>query len=181
MLLWWNWQTRHIQDVYFAGSSPAESTSVRQYDNLPSYASVAESADAPDLKSGVRDGVRVQFPSEAPCRGVAQLVEQRSPKPRCVCSNRITPANGLLDYVLCTLVNYMKSAKSLQVKHSWKIKEFTVIYFTEFYTIPYANGPGRLGCGLQIRQKLVRLQSFAPKALFAFQRKGASCFLCVSD
>lgn len=83
---------RHIQDVYFAGSSPAESTSVRQYDNLPSYASVAESADAPDLKSGVRDGVRVQFPSEAPCRGVAQLVEQRSPKPRCVCSNRITPA-----------------------------------------------------------------------------------------
>lgn len=78
--------------MYFAGSSPAESTSVRQYDNLPSYASVAEQADAPDLKSGVRDGVRVQFPSEAPCRGVAQLVEQRSPKPRCVCSNRITPA-----------------------------------------------------------------------------------------
>ena len=64
----------------------------REYDNLPSYASVAESADAPVLKSGVRDGVRVQFPSEAPCRGVAQLVEQRSPKPRCVCSNRITPA-----------------------------------------------------------------------------------------
>lgn len=92
MLLWWNWQTRHIQDVYFVGSSPAESTNVWQYDNLPSYASVAESADAPDLKSGVRDGVRVQFPSEAPCRGVAQLVEQRSPKPRCVCSNRITPA-----------------------------------------------------------------------------------------
>lgn len=74
------------------GSSPAESTNVWQYDNLPSYASVAESADAPDLKSGVRDDVRVQFPSEAPCRGVAQLVEQRSPKPRCVCSNRITPA-----------------------------------------------------------------------------------------
>ena len=74
------------------GSSPAESTSVWQYDNLPVYASVAESADAPDLKSGVRDGVRVQFPSEAPYRGVAQLVEQRSPKPRCVCSNRITPA-----------------------------------------------------------------------------------------
>lgn len=86
------WQTRHIQNVYFVGSTPAESTSVRQYDNLPSYASVAESADAPDLKSGVRDDVRVQFPSEAPCRGVAQLVEQRSPKPRCVCSNRITPA-----------------------------------------------------------------------------------------
>lgn len=86
------WQTRHIQNVYFVGSTPAESTSVRQYDNLPSYASVAESADAPDLKSGVRDGVRVQFPSEAPCRGVAQLVEQRSPKPCCVCSNRITPA-----------------------------------------------------------------------------------------
>lgn len=92
MLSWWNWQTRHIQDVYFAGSSPAESTSVRQYDNLPLYASVAEQADAPDLKSGVRDGVRVQFPSEVPYRGVAQLVEQRSPKPCRVCSNRITPA-----------------------------------------------------------------------------------------
>lgn len=124
MLSWWNWQTRHIQDVYFAGSSPAKSTSVRQYDNLPSYASVAESADAPDLKSGVRDGVRVQFPSEAPCRGVAQLVEQRSPKPCCVCVQIASP-------------------------------------------LPYANGPGRLGCGLQIRQKLVRLQSFAPTVFFA--------------
>ena len=70
------------------GSSPAESTSVWQYDNLPVYASVAESADAPDLKSGVRDGVRVQFPSEAPHKGVAQLVEQRSPKPRVACSIR---------------------------------------------------------------------------------------------
>lgn len=65
---------------------------VWRYDNSLLYASVAEQADAPDLKSGVRDGVRVQLPSEVPYRGVAQLVEQRSPKPCRVCSSRITPA-----------------------------------------------------------------------------------------
>ena len=36
--------------------------------------------------------MRVQLPSEVPYRGVAQLVEQRSPKPCRVCSSRIIPA-----------------------------------------------------------------------------------------
>lgn len=67
---------------------PPRVPDVWQYDNLLLYASVAEQADAPDLKSGVRDGVRVQFPSEAPHKGVAQLVEQQSPKLCVACSIR---------------------------------------------------------------------------------------------
>lgn len=86
------WHTRWSKEPVFCGFKSHLGYQRWQYDNLPLYASVAESADAPDLKSGVRDGVRVQFPSEAPCRGVAQLVEQRSPKPCCVCSSRIIPA-----------------------------------------------------------------------------------------
>lgn len=92
MSKWRNGIRAGLRNQFFCGFKSHLGYQRWQYDNLPLYASVAEQADAPDLKSGVRDGVRVQFPSEVPYRGVAQLVEQRSPKPCCVCSNRITPA-----------------------------------------------------------------------------------------
>lgn len=104
---------------------------VWRYDNSLLYASVAEQADAPDLKSGVRDGVRVQLPSEVPYRGVAQLVEQRSPKPCRVCSSRITPARRVCTYIVkygCKGQNNRVESTKLQIVPQFTDNPLQILY-----------------------------------------------------
>ena len=52
---------------------------VRTLSRLPKYATVVESADTPDLKSGVGNGVRVQVPPVAPFTLLKGLIPMNTP------------------------------------------------------------------------------------------------------